>query len=156
LKFHPYYLKQYNNRWFVYGYYSEAKKSDWNIALDRIVSIKESKTKYQINEDIEWEEYFEDIYGVTKPEKVESTQVVLEFFGKTGHYIVSKPIHGSQNAKWKDKNTLVVKLDLIINTELERLIMSYTGFVKVISPSSLQEKILSNIEKSKRLYKLKS
>ncbi|MBK6834239.1 MAG: WYL domain-containing protein [Bacteroidetes bacterium] len=69
LEFHPYYLKQYNNRWFVYGYYSEAKKSDWNIALDRIVTIKESKTKYKLNEAIEWEEYFEDIYGVTQARK---------------------------------------------------------------------------------------
>ncbi|MBK6834238.1 MAG: hypothetical protein IPG89_08205 [Bacteroidetes bacterium] len=85
-----------------------------------------------------------------------SLQSYFEFYGKTGHYILSKPIHGSQKAKWKNKSTLLVELDLIINTELERLIMSYTGSVKVISPSFLKDKILSNMEESKKLYKVKS
>ena len=34
---HPYYLKQYNNRWFLFGYNPEKRKSDWNLALDRII-----------------------------------------------------------------------------------------------------------------------
>jgi predicted DNA-binding transcriptional regulator YafY len=40
---HPYFLKQYNNRWFLFGYYSEIERFDWNLAIDRIVSIKEIK-----------------------------------------------------------------------------------------------------------------
>ncbi len=30
LVLHPYYLKQYNNRWFLFGYNPEKDKSDWN------------------------------------------------------------------------------------------------------------------------------
>lgn len=40
---HPYFLKQYNNRWFLFGYNAENEKYDWNLAIDRIVSIKEIK-----------------------------------------------------------------------------------------------------------------
>ncbi len=156
LEFHPYFLKQYNNRWFVYGYSAEANKSDWNIALDRIVSIKETRKKYRFNETIDWEEYFEDIYGVTKPEKTEASKVKLEFYGKTGHYIVSKPIHGSQKAKWKNKSVLEVELDLMINFELEQLIMSYGGNIKVVAPVSLRKKIIENLKQAKTLYKTKS
>lgn len=42
---HPYFLKQYNNRWFLFGYNPEKEKYDWNLAIDRIISIKETKGK---------------------------------------------------------------------------------------------------------------
>lgn len=52
---HPYHLKQYNNRWFLFGYNPYNKKADWNLALDRIVNINETHNKYKINEDIDWD-----------------------------------------------------------------------------------------------------
>jgi hypothetical protein len=32
LTFHPYYLKQYNNRWFVFGLNEELEIPTWNLA----------------------------------------------------------------------------------------------------------------------------
>lgn len=49
LKIHPYYLKQYNNRWFLYGYSPEKERFDWNMALDRIVEINEINENYHEN-----------------------------------------------------------------------------------------------------------
>lgn len=46
LIFHPHYLKQYNNRWFVFGYNADYKKPVWNLALDRIESMVETNNKY--------------------------------------------------------------------------------------------------------------
>jgi len=59
----PYYLKQYNMRWFLFG-----KSFDYvtisNLALDRMEYIMESNQEY-IETDIDFNEYFEDIIGVT-------------------------------------------------------------------------------------------
>jgi predicted DNA-binding transcriptional regulator YafY len=134
---HPYFLKQYNNRWFLFGYNPEKEKYDWNLAIDRIISIKETKGKYQKNNKIDWQEYFEDIIGVTKPVDAEPEKVVLHFKGRTGNYMETKPLHGSQKPKWIDDNTLEVTLEIIINYELERLILSYADSVTVIKPDSL-------------------
>ena len=41
LELHPYILKQYNNRWFVLGYNQFKESYTWNLALDRILAIKE-------------------------------------------------------------------------------------------------------------------
>src|ERR1700754_16876 len=49
---HPYFLKQYNNRWFLFGYNPAKEKYDWNLAIDRIVTIKELKRKYIENSHI--------------------------------------------------------------------------------------------------------
>lgn len=143
---HPYYLKQYNNRWFLFGYNAAIKKYSWNMALDRIISVEETKGKFHKNTEINWKEYFEDIIGVTKPEDGKVEELVLHFKGKTGYYVETKPLHGSQKPKWLDENTFQVRLELIINYELERLILSYADTVKVIQPLHFAEKIRERLE----------
>ncbi len=138
---HPYFLKQYNNRWFLFGYNPEKEKYDWNLAIDRIVSLNEIKSPYHKNNFINWQEYFEDIIGVTKPDGQLPEKVILNFYGKTGKYMETKPLHGSQKSKWIDKETLEVELEIIINYEFERLILSYADSVSVIKPSFLEKKI---------------
>jgi predicted DNA-binding transcriptional regulator YafY len=138
---HPYYLKQYNNRWFLFGYNPEREKYDWNLAIDRIVNVLEIKGKYEKNTKIDWSEYFEDMIGVTKPEGGELENVTLHFFGRTAKYIESKPLHGSQKARWIENDTLEVNLQVLVNYELERLILSYCDNVKVASPMNLKSQI---------------
>ena len=152
LVLHPYFLKQYNNSWFLLGYNPENEKNDWNLALDRIVSIKEINEKYKKNIDVDWQEYFEDIIGVTKPINIIAENVVLHFNRSTGNYMETKPLHGSQKSKWIDENTLEVKLNIIINYELERLILSYADSVTVIHPQSLLDIIKNRISNSLNKY----
>lgn len=150
---HPYYLKQYNNRWFLFGYNPVNEKYDWNLAIDRIVHIEEIKAKYKKNTCIDWTEYFEDIIGVTKPDCASVENVTLHFLGKTGKYMETKPLHGSQKSRWLDPATLEVKLQLIINYEFERLILSYADNVFVIQPRSLAKAIKNRLEGAVYLYK---
>jgi predicted DNA-binding transcriptional regulator YafY len=150
---HPYFLKQYNNRWFLFGHNPEKQKYDWNLAIDRIISMKETKGKYQKNNKIDWQEYFEDIIGVTKPVDAFLENVVLHFKGKTGKYMETKPLHGSQKSKWLNDVTLEVNLQLIINYELERLILSYANNVSVIHPLSLANVIQNRLEEALKQYK---
>lgn len=152
LIFHPYYLKQYNGRWFVFGFNPETQRSDWNLALDRIISIGEVDENYIINTVIDWEEYFEDIIGVTKPTDGKAQKIILLFYGITGKYIESKPIHGSQKSKWVEPTVLQVELDVIVNFELERLILSYCDTLKIIEPLDLRERISKRILKAEENF----
>jgi predicted DNA-binding transcriptional regulator YafY len=149
---HPYFLKQYNNRWFLFGYHPEKEKHDWNLAIDRIVDIQEAKSKYSKNTQIDWQEYFDDIIGVTNPSEKVPENIVLHFYGKTGRYMETKPLHGSQKSKWLEQNVLEVKLYLKINYELERLILSYADSVKVIEPLSLIKIIKERLQKATIYY----
>jgi len=148
---HGYYLKQFNNRWFLFGFFPELEKYDWNLAIDRIVKINEIQEEYRKNTQVDWDEYFEDMVGVTKPEGATPEKVVLLFFGKTGKYMETKPIHGSQRSQWLDGSTLEIKLDVIINYELERFILSYADSVKVLQPQSLQKVIAERLRKAQKL-----
>lgn len=149
---HPYFLKQYNNRWFLFGYNSENQKFDWNLALDRIVAVKELNVEFKKNTEINWLDYFEDIIGVTKPAGEKTEAVVLHFIGKTGNYMETKPIHGSQKSKWLDDDTLEITLDIIINYELERFILSYADSVSVVKPEKLAAQICKRLNAASKFY----
>jgi predicted DNA-binding transcriptional regulator YafY len=150
---HPYYLKQYNNRWFLFGYNPIKGKYDWNVALDRIEELNETAETYIPNTEIDWTEYFDDMIGVTKPENASMEKIVLHFYGTTGKYIETKPIHGSQKSKCIADDVLEVSLNVIVNYELTSLILSYAGSVKVMEPQSLAERIKMQMQKGVAQYK---
>lgn len=141
----PYYLKQYNNRWFLFGWNHEFRNIQ-NIALDRIKNINVSKEKF-IENNIDFTEYFEDIVGVTNKleEKVQIVKIKLS--NDIIPYVISKPIHGSQ----KIKND-ILELQLKMNYELESLILSYGEKMKVLEPYTLLKNIENKIKAMKDLY----
>ncbi len=150
--FHPYYLKEYNNRWFLFGLNPESLKSDWNVAIDRIVDVSPIDVPFVANETIDWQEYFSDMIGVSRGEGAELENVVLHFNQLTGKYMENKSIHETQKHKWFDENTLELKLNLIINYELERLILSYGESVRVLKPQHLSDKIKLRLLKGGNQY----
>lgn len=150
---HPYFLKQYNNRWFLFGYNPDKEKYNWNLAIDRIISLKEITGQYHKNCKINWQEYFNDIIGVTKPDEAELEEVVLHFKGITGYYMITKPIHNSQEKPIRiDENTIEISLKLMINYELERLILSYADNVVVIKPEKLASQISKRLNNASNIY----
>lgn len=138
--FHPYYLKQYNNRWFAFGLNEESQVQTWNLALDRIQSIEQDAKEY-IESIIDWEEYFYDVVGVTRKEGEEVQEIKLLFNNEIMPYIQTKPLHPSQKGKVVE-NGFEVRLKLILNYEFKSLLLSYGNKVKVLSPISLMEEIL--------------
>jgi len=149
--FHPYYLKQYNNRWFVFGYNPNEENYYWNLALDRISSIKELNSTSYHQQNIDWDDYFYDMIGVTKYQDSELQDVELLFDSQTAPYVQTKPLHPSQKHQITDQG-LVVKLKLHLNYELEQNILAFGEKVTVLSPNTLKEKIRSRIEVSLKNY----
>lgn len=152
MDFHPYILKQYNNRWFAFGLHQEYEISTWNLALDRIKSVKESNKKYRPNS-MDWEEdYFYDFIGVTKEDKPLS-KVTLQFHPNLAPYIRTKPIHPTQSKPtYTESGEMVISIKVIPNYELERLILSYGERVKVLAPKSLQKKLIQRISQNYNQY----
>jgi predicted DNA-binding transcriptional regulator YafY len=148
--FHPYFLKQYNNRWFVFGLHEELDIPTWNLALDRIVCFEVHSQNYKPNK-INWQDYFSEIYGVSKPLNCEEENIELLFSIETSPYIKTKPLHQSQK-NYDIEDGVLVKLKLIPNFEFEQLILSYGENVEVIKPLTLREKINQRILKMIKKY----
>jgi len=149
---HPYHLKQFNNRWFLFGR-NALKDQITNIALDRISSISSSKCLYQPNTDVNFEEFFEDVFGVTFPENIQPQKIILKIDITAWPYIKTKPLHGSQKVKEKSDDCVIVELNLIPNYEFESLIFSHAEKIEVLSPVSLRKQIIDRIKILVEKYK---
>jgi predicted DNA-binding transcriptional regulator YafY len=154
MEIHPYFLKQYNNRWFLFGYNPAHDKYGWCLALDRIKDIAETNRLYVPNTQIDWTDYFEDIVGVTKPDNAPVEHIVLHFYGITGKYIETKPLHGSQKSQWINDQTLEVSMNLMVNHELTSLVLSYADSVKVMQPEGFASIIRDKLERGLGQYKI--
>ena len=153
LVFHPQYLKQYNNRWYILGVEQNHRDQVWNLALDRIQSIETTKDYSYIKLDVDWNDYFYDIIGVTNLDNAPVETVHCLVHGKTAHYLYTKPIHGSQVPKWLDDNTLDITLKVKINYELKRTLLSYAPSITILEPQSLIETHKESLEKALEQYK---
>lgn len=135
----PYFLKQYNSRWFLFGLNHELNIIS-NLALDRIVSFSENHKTYIENTEIDFDEYFEDIIGVTMNENVPVSKIIIEINAERWPYIESKPIHGSQKIKEKKGDSVTIELKMQINKELITHLFSFGADIKIIKPT-----VLSNL-----------
>jgi len=145
ISFHPYYLKQYKNRWFVFGL-NEDFGQITNLALDRIVGIEDAKKVFTPNTTIDFSEYFEDVIGVTLDKEAKLEKILLRISNDLYPYIQTKPLHGSQKKKETADFYVLIELELIPNYELESLILSYGEGIEVLSPETLRDKIKNRVK----------
>jgi predicted DNA-binding transcriptional regulator YafY len=141
---HPYFLKQYNNRWFLFGGNSNTT-SITTIALDRIEEVRSVSIEYCPNTLINFEEYFDDVIGVSVPNEGIALKILLKIEAESWPYIKTKPIHGSQKIKEQNSDFTIIELLLVPNYELEALIFSHADRIEVLQPESLRQRIKDRI-----------
>lgn len=149
---HPYHVKQYNNRWFLFGKF-EVSGRLVNRALDRIVRIGKTDVEFCPNTQYDFEHYFDNVIGVSVPYKdtaSEPIEILLKFDPVSFKYVASKPMHRTQDIV--SKRDCIIKLNVIPNHELQQNIFSYLPNVEVLSPQSYREEIMKKLEENLKKY----
>ena len=114
--------------------------------LDRINGdIEKTKNKYK-EDTTHWEEFFDDMIGVSKGKDQQPVEVKLIFNKEQAPYIKTKPLHSTQKDKILENGFLEIRINVVLNYELEMKILSYGEKVKVIAPETLVNKIKKSIE----------
>jgi predicted DNA-binding transcriptional regulator YafY len=150
--FHPYLLKQYRNRWFLFGRENE-NPYILNLALDRIQSIKNSSATFVENNLFQPDEHFKHLVGVSMPRESKIHDIIIKVDATSVPYLMSKPIHNLQETIKTYKNgDIQIKLPVYINYELISTILSYGTALEVIKPAVLREEIANNINIISKKY----
>lgn len=161
----PYFLKEYNNRWFLFAYNHDEKKLT-NIALDRIERLDAVDEKYinsstlkefMVNEEddnttdnnISYAQYFDDIIGVSYPKERKLEEVVLKFSKSRYPHVKTKHFHPYQR---ENDNERTLSIKLVPNRELIQTILSFGKDVEVIAPQSLRNEIKEIIREMSQNY----
>src|SRR5690606_35502891 len=149
----PYLLKEYRNRWFLI---CKPKKGKMlvTLALDRIEDLAEmAKSGYVSYNGVDFERYYADTIGVTKSERDRGHRIILQVDAYNAPYVITKPIHASQQLlKTEEDGSILIRLDVVLNFELEREILGFGECIKVLAPKVLRDRIKRRVYKMLQQY----
>lgn len=148
---HPYYLKEYRERWYIFGLVDE-KDTIYNLALDRVSAIDHVKKRYKINHRFNPTTYFADIVGVTRPADVPIQTIILKVQSITAPYLETRPIHSSQKLVEVHPTTVMYEYKLIPNYEFIAEIMRLGDAVEVLEPQGLRKTISDRVSRLMAFY----
>ncbi|MBR5973340.1 MAG: WYL domain-containing protein [Paludibacteraceae bacterium] len=152
----PYLLRQYNDRWYLIGCATNDDKI-LTLPLDRIVEIQPSKNQCYKNPPDDFDEYFDDIIGVSNYSENPMLHIVFWVSDYSKDYVLTKPLHGSQKiisgnneiALRKEYSMLIdgvfFSIECKCNYELIRLLSSFGKDLLVLSPIEIQEKVKQRV-----------
>lgn len=147
---HPYYLKQYNKRWFLIAWNAEADFMA-NFAFDRIIAINDSSEPYRPT-DVNFFDYFDEMIGVSKDSRTEPRLVKLWVSPETWPYVKTKPLHGTQRTLCVDDSGAIITIEVYLNFELQQQLLSFGEGMMVLEPKELQDIIKERLTKAFDLY----
>ncbi len=170
---HPFLLKEYNSRWFLFG--SVCRKDEtWeiiNVSLDRIIyddkkaNDPDKRIHYiKVHPEIKYRpapqnfniDFFKDIVGVTRSanDTVEEIKIRTVDF-KVHHLLRTKPIHPSQTESVPfNPETKVGEftIKVIPNIELQTRLLSYGPGLYIIGEGKFQLQMRDAVLQMAKLY----
>jgi predicted DNA-binding transcriptional regulator YafY len=151
--FHPWWLKEFKNRWFLFGVKGNTT-AILNLALDRILNIEIiEEEKYRPTHIESIDSFFADVIGVTISTSIRPERVVFMVNKDNAPYVETKPMHASQKIiERKEDGSIVFSLDVQLNFELEREILGFGDSIVVYSPRKLVYSLKKKISQMNKNY----
>ena len=152
--FSPYFLKEFRNRWFVYGWKKGAGMI-FNLALDRIHEMGAAPGEvYQENTVIDPDTFFDNLIGVTK--NISDRAHKVRFWAAPGQvpYIETKPLHKSQFVVQRNEDgSAIFQMEVVLNYELEKDLLGFGEGVKVLAPRHLVHNMSKRLRQAAENYR---
>ena len=171
IRLYPYYLKQYNDRWYLIGTplgddkYPYKKDFIINLPLDRMNGVIPVDDVPYVDCDFDLDERYEDIVGITYNMDKPITPIIIAVKNSFVGYVETKPLHGSQTRFSAAEQTrlhslykgfedyIFYGLELKPNNELYDLLYSKGSNIILISPKEIRDVMIADYEDSLRLIK---
>ncbi len=160
---HPYLLKEYNMRWFLFG----AAETDGKLlcfGLERIDKVVPLPSHKYIDYEGDINEEFEDVIGVTVNRDSPLYKIIFWVSDVSKDYVATKPLHESQrnmNGQCEDElrqrypmlhGGRFFRIDCKENYELIRELTSFGKELIVLSPDDIRERIRKRISEMMENY----
>jgi len=95
--------------------------------------------------------YFKSAVGINRPDEA-PRHIVLRFTATQGKYILSQPIHESQEIVEENDEYITLSLDVTPTYELYALILGWGAQVEVLEPAEVREQVRGILKAAVGLY----
>lgn len=133
----PYFLKQFEGRWYVIAKeVGNNTMKTWG--LERISNLELTNSRFQ--RDPEYNTLPDkDSFGIYTSSALPIEEVVLSFTPKSGRYIITRPLHHSQEVLIDNNSEIRIKLHVKLTNDFIMELLSQTSKMTVISPQHLKD-----------------
>ncbi|MBC5839636.1 helix-turn-helix transcriptional regulator [Flavobacterium muglaense] len=150
--FHPFILKEFNNRWFVVGK-KKGSQPISNLALDRIIKVDYDFAASYLDEDFDSENFYKHVVGVTVNTGSQPRKIELWIDAINAPYVITKPLHHTQRLiKTNDDGSIIIHVLLRENYELDRLLLGFGNGLEVLKPERLRKRMHTILYKGLERY----
>lgn len=147
MEFHPHILKEFNGRWFLFGYDNTHKHKIINLLLDRIIEFSEiSEAKYIPAKAGYYKKYFQNKVGVSSSIKGMPAEYIIFQVkdSKMFDLVKTKPFHHSQKVlkeygEYDGRIYGEFSIHVEVNNEFIGRILQMGADLEVISPSRVRQ-----------------
>lgn len=150
----PFFIKDYQHRLYMIARI-DSKKHPCVFALDRILSILPLEKKFKMPKQITAEEFFEDCFGVFRPDDMKTERITIRAYGDEMYYLDTKPLHHSQVAiGFLDLSfgSCDFQLYLKPTNDFIGFLLSRAERIEVLEPLWLRKKLQTILNRSAKLY----
>ncbi len=156
-EFHPYFLKHYNEMWYVLGYSSSENKYNRDFALDKIRALKFIKKAYKKNENPNCDfdrSYFDDVVGVSKDFISKVVKIKIKVEPDAVRFVNNKPLYQGQAyiEKPEADGNYYTYLKVRPNKELYNRLLMFGHNIEVIEPIDVRLKLSEMIREMNNKY----
>lgn len=146
--FHPYLLKQYNERWFAFGW-SQPYGLYTSVPLDRLESKPTIVGNFSEARPEKYSDYFDERVGVSKGMKKKSHIIIRITDQDAWGRITTKPLNGQKEVEPFDDSYRYgkISLDVFPNPELYSKILSWGEGVEIESPAYVRARMVELLKK---------
>ena len=148
LNFEPYCIKLFKQRWYILGHFhrdatGDKPESDYfgMFSFDRILTMRLTETRFQIDPDFDAQTYFDECYGVLVGDGTKPERIVIRAYGYERYYIRDLPIHKSQREIGQGEYFADFELFMRPTVDLSGHLLSRGNQVKVLSPQWLADEL---------------
>lgn len=136
--FHPYFLKEYRNRWYLLGY-NEHFDNMSLYGLDRIQGLEHMKGHLFIAGEIPPGDYFRNVIGVTRFNGTEPKKVLIKVSKHQAPYVISQPLHESQEVLEEHNDHIIISLNVHDSPELRIILHGWNENIEVLEPKKMRD-----------------
>ena len=148
LNFEPYCIKLFKQRWYILGHFhrdatGDKPESDYfgMFSFDRILTMRLTDIKFQIDPDFDAKAYFEECFGVLVGDGTEPERIVIRAYGNERYYLRDLPIHSSQREIGHGEDFADFELTMRPTIDLSAHLLSRGSQIKVLSPQWLADEL---------------
>ena len=150
---HPYFLKQFRNRWYLIARISKHLDSICPLSLDRLKSYSVAKDTKYVPIEMNVNDYYHDVYGICREEGGKAIDIKFYSNSLEVPYILTCPLHHSQRIVVRNDGGAIFTIHVIPNYELMQKFLSFGDNVIIITECDMKRMIIKKLRDSLRKYK---